>query len=59
MKQPSLECFWKIINGQSGKNLYFILLWHGNLEMLGGLVGKLTWASATTRFTPQLVAVDL
>jgi len=37
---------------------YFALLWLGNFNMSGCLVGVLTHPPATTRLTPQLVGIS-
>ena len=42
------ECFWRVIIGQSGENLYTALLWLGKLNTSGCLVGSLISAPAIT-----------
>jgi len=41
-----IECYWRVISGQSDESLCFALLWLDNFKTPGCLVRKLTRASA-------------
>ena len=58
-KQPHAECYWRVINGQSGESLYSVLNWLGNLKRSGRYIGRLTHVPETTRLIYQVLGISL